>query len=57
MAGPHVARKRFGQHFLTDLGVVDEIVAAIRRGDDRTAAARGVVLRAIDEAQHAATAR
>ena len=25
----HVARKRFGQHFLTDRGVVDDIVAAI----------------------------
>jgi 16S rRNA (adenine1518-N6/adenine1519-N6)-dimethyltransferase len=25
----HVARKRFGQHFLTDAGVIDDIVAAI----------------------------
>ena len=25
----HVARKRFGQHFLTDCGVIDDIVAAI----------------------------
>ena len=31
----HVARKRFGQHFLTDAGVIDAIVAAIgpRRSD------------------------
>jgi 16S rRNA (adenine1518-N6/adenine1519-N6)-dimethyltransferase len=31
----HVARKRFGQHFLTDTGVIDAIVAAIdpRPGD------------------------
>jgi 16S rRNA (adenine1518-N6/adenine1519-N6)-dimethyltransferase len=26
---PHVARKRFGQHFLVDDGVVDAIVRAI----------------------------
>jgi len=26
---PHVARKRFGQHFLTDGGIIDAIVAAI----------------------------
>jgi len=26
---PHAARKRFGQHFLTDLGVVDAIVRAV----------------------------
>jgi 16S rRNA (adenine1518-N6/adenine1519-N6)-dimethyltransferase len=31
----HVARKRFGQHFLTDAGVIDDIVRAIapRSGD------------------------
>lgn len=29
----HRARKRFGQHFLTDPGVVDEILNAIRPGD------------------------
>ena len=31
----HVARKRFGQHFLTDTGIIDAIVAAIdpRPGD------------------------
>ena len=35
MAGTHMARKRFGQHFLTDLGVIDAIVAAVdpRPGD------------------------
>jgi len=27
--GGHVARKRFGQHFLSDMGVIDEIVRAI----------------------------
>jgi 16S rRNA (adenine1518-N6/adenine1519-N6)-dimethyltransferase len=27
--GGHIARKRFGQHFLSDLGVIDEIVRAI----------------------------
>ena len=27
--GRHVARKRFGQHFLNDAGLIDEIVAAI----------------------------
>ncbi len=27
--GGHVARKRFGQHFLSDTGVIDEIVRAI----------------------------
>ena len=27
--GRHVARKRFGQHFLCDAGLIDEIVAAI----------------------------
>jgi 16S rRNA (adenine1518-N6/adenine1519-N6)-dimethyltransferase len=26
---PHVARKRFGQHFLTDAGIIDAIVRAI----------------------------
>ena len=33
--GKHVARKRFGQHFLTDSGVIDGIVRAIdpRPGD------------------------
>ena len=30
----HRARKRFGQHFLTDPGVVDAIVRAISPGDD-----------------------
>jgi len=25
----HVARKRFGQHFLTDAGIIDAIVRAI----------------------------
>lgn len=29
MKHPHVARKRFGQHFLTDGGIIDAIVAAI----------------------------
>ena len=29
---------------------VDEIVAAIRRGDDEAATERGMVLRAVDEA-------
>jgi len=35
MAAPHQARKRFGQHFLTDSGVIDAIVRAIdpRPGD------------------------
>ncbi len=35
MSGRHRPRKRFGQHFLTDPGVIDRIVAAIRpaRGD------------------------
>jgi len=27
--GPHIARKRFGQHFLADGGIIDAIVAAI----------------------------
>ena len=27
--GGHVARKRFGQHFLSDPGVIDAIVRAI----------------------------
>jgi 16S rRNA (adenine1518-N6/adenine1519-N6)-dimethyltransferase len=27
--GGHIARKRFGQHFLSDVGVIDEIVRAI----------------------------
>ncbi|MGC4061020.1 MAG: 16S rRNA (adenine(1518)-N(6)/adenine(1519)-N(6))-dimethyltransferase RsmA [Aquabacterium sp.] len=27
--GGHIARKRFGQHFLSDLGLIDEIVRAI----------------------------
>jgi 16S rRNA (adenine1518-N6/adenine1519-N6)-dimethyltransferase len=27
--GPHIARKRFGQHFLTDHGIIDSIVQAI----------------------------
>ena len=31
----HVARKRFGQHFLTDQAVIADIVAAIRpQADD-----------------------
>ena len=30
----HRARKRFGQHFLTDPGVIDAIVRAISPGDD-----------------------
>ena len=25
----HIARKRFGQHFLTDVGIIDAIVQAI----------------------------
>ena len=25
----HIARKRFGQHFLTDLGVIDALVRGI----------------------------
>ncbi|WP_395703846.1 16S rRNA (adenine(1518)-N(6)/adenine(1519)-N(6))-dimethyltransferase RsmA [Aquabacterium sp.] len=29
MSSPHVARKRFGQHFLVDAGVIDGIVRAI----------------------------
>ena len=29
MNRPHVARKRFGQHFLTDRAVIDAIVRAI----------------------------
>ncbi len=35
MSAPHQARKRFGQHFLTDTGVIDAIVRAIdpRPGD------------------------
>jgi len=32
----HRARKRFGQHFLTDPGVVDAIIAAIAARDDET---------------------
>ena len=28
-AGPHLPRKRFGQHFLTDLSVIDAIVREI----------------------------
>ena len=33
--GPHIARKRFGQHFLSDHGIIDAIVDAIapRPGD------------------------
>ena len=27
--GGHIPRKRFGQHFLTDSGVIDDIVRAI----------------------------
>ena len=27
--GPHVARKRFGQHFLSDAAIIDAIVRAI----------------------------
>jgi 16S rRNA (adenine1518-N6/adenine1519-N6)-dimethyltransferase len=27
--GGHIARKRFGQHFLSDVGIIDEIVRAI----------------------------
>jgi 16S rRNA (adenine1518-N6/adenine1519-N6)-dimethyltransferase len=33
---PHRARKRFGQHFLTDPGVIDAIVAAVAPGPDDT---------------------
>lgn len=35
MSAPHQARKRFGQHFLTDVGVIDAIVRVIdpRPGD------------------------
>lgn len=29
MSAPHVARKRFGQHFLSDLAIIDAIVRAI----------------------------
>ena len=29
--GKHIARKRFGQHFLTDGGVIEAIVAAMNR--------------------------
>lgn len=32
----HRARKRFGQHFLTDPGVIDAIIAAIAARDDQT---------------------
>ena len=32
----HRARKRFGQHFLTDPGVIDEILNAIRPGETDT---------------------
>ncbi|OWQ88372.1 16S rRNA (adenine(1518)-N(6)/adenine(1519)-N(6))-dimethyltransferase [Roseateles aquatilis] len=31
----HVARKRFGQHFLTDRAVIDAIIDAIAPGDDQ----------------------
>lgn len=29
MSAPHIARKRFGQHFLSDAGIIDAIVRAI----------------------------
>jgi len=32
----HRARKRFGQHFLTDPGVIDAIIAAVAARDDQT---------------------
>lgn len=32
----HVARKRFGQHFLTDKAVIDGIIDAIAPGDDQS---------------------
>ena len=32
---PHRARKRFGQHFLTDPGVIDAIIAAVAVRDDQ----------------------
>lgn len=31
----HIARKRFGQHFLTDGGIIDAIVTAIEPADDQ----------------------
>ena len=31
----HTARKRFGQHFLTDPGTIDAIIVAIRPADDQ----------------------
>lgn len=31
----HIARKRFGQHFLTDGGIIDAIVAAIEPAEDQ----------------------
>lgn len=31
----HIARKRFGQHFLTDGGIIDAIVSAIEPADDQ----------------------
>jgi len=39
---PHRARKRFGQHFLRDFGVVERIVAAIRPVERIVAAIRPV---------------
>ena len=41
--GGHVARKRFGQHFLSDSGVIDEIVrndVGLSFGPDTLAEAR-----------------
>lgn len=32
----HIARKRFGQHFLTDKAVIDAIIDAIAPGDDQS---------------------
>ena len=43
----HRARKRFGQHFLTDSGVVDEILNAIRPANDDTIVEIGPVQAAI----------
>jgi len=43
----HRARKRFGQHFLTDPGVIDAIVDAIRPGPEDTVVEIGPGLAAI----------
>ena len=45
----HRARKRFGQHFLVDLGVIDAIVRAIAPGKDDTIVEIGPGLGAMTE--------